>query len=53
MSKVKNQFRKQRSKTAKLGTENHRTQDRSKDASFDGPQKENFVLLDVKPTTLN
>ncbi|MBU0532989.1 hypothetical protein KKB44_05855 [Candidatus Micrarchaeota archaeon] len=62
-------FGKQRSKPAELGTErqrtkfsaphviktcgNRRTQNRSKDASLDGPQNENFVLLDVKPTTQN
>ncbi len=53
MRSAKKKFGKQQNKTAKLGTENRRTQDMSKDTSFDGPLVATANQLDVKPTTQN
>jgi hypothetical protein len=53
MSKVKNQFGKQRHQDAKLRTQNHKTHDLSNDASFDGPLVASADQLDVEPKTLD
>ena len=53
MSKVKNQFGKQRNQNAELRTKNHKTHDQSNNALFDGPLVASADQLDAKPKTLD